>query len=87
MASADNLTAGTADDLAFRLAVSSQARSFFSHGLPPQAALWLAQLKQTYGGQVLFEHLYWPDEEVTFERPTITWAYRVKESSLEKKAA
>ena len=72
VASADNLTAGTSDDLAFRLAVSSQARSFLSHGLPPQAALWLAQLKQTYGGQVLLEHLYWPDEEVKFERPTIT---------------
>ena len=72
VASADNLTAGTSDDLAFRLAVSSQARTFLSHGLPPQAALWLAQLKQTYGGQVLLEQLYWPDEEVKFERLTIT---------------
>ena len=72
VASADNLTAGTSDDLAFRLAVSSQARSFLSHGLPPQAALWLAQLKQTYGGQVLLEHLYWSDEEVKFEKPSIT---------------
>ena len=72
VASADNLTAKTVDDLAFRLAVSSQARSFLSHGLPPQATLWLAQLKQTYGGQVLIEHLYWSDEEVKFEKPSIT---------------
>ena len=72
VASADNLAAGTSDDLVFRLAVSRQARSFLSHGLPPQAALWLARLKQSYGGQVLLEHLYWPDEEVKFERPTFT---------------
>ena len=72
VASADNLTAGISDDHAFRLAVSSQARFFLTHDLPPQAALWLAQLKQAYGGQVLLEHLYWPDEEVEFERPSIT---------------
>ena len=72
VSSADNLTVETSDDLAFRLAISSQARSFLSHGLPPQAALWLAQLKQTYGGQVLLEHLYWSDEEVKFEKPNIT---------------
>ena len=70
VASADNLTAEASNDLAFRLAVSSQARAYLDHGLPPQASLWLDQLKQVYGGQVLCEQLYWPEEDnAQLERP------------------
>jgi elongation factor P hydroxylase len=63
--SADNLAGEECDDLAFRLAVSAQARDYFTHGLPPQAALLLSQLKQTYKGQVTLDQLYWPEEQPT----------------------
>jgi elongation factor P hydroxylase len=63
--SADNLAGEECDDLAFRLAVSAQARGYFTHGLPPQAALLLSQLKQTYKGQVTLDQLYWPEEQPT----------------------
>ena len=61
--SADNLAGEECDDLAFRLAVSAQARDYFTHGLPPQAALLLSQLKQKYKGQVALDQLYWPEEQ------------------------
>ena len=63
VASADNLAAEATDDLVFRLAVSAQARAYLTHGLPPQAALLLAQLQQKFGGQVKLEQLYWPEEK------------------------
>jgi elongation factor P hydroxylase len=63
VASADNLAAEATDDLVFRLAVSAQARAYLTHGLPPQAALLLAQLQQKFGGQVRLEQLYWPEEK------------------------
>ena len=63
VASADNLAFEETDDLAFRLAVSAQARAYFSHGLPTQAALLLSRLQQTYGGQVVLDQLYWPEEK------------------------
>jgi elongation factor P hydroxylase len=63
VASADNLGGEACDDLAFRLAVSAQARAYFTQGLPPQAALLLAQLKQTYEGQLTLDQLYWPEEK------------------------
>ena len=62
VASADNLAGETCDDLAFRLAVAAQARAYFTHGLPSQAALLLSKLQQCYGGQVTLDQLYWPEE-------------------------
>ena len=63
VASADNLAAEAIDDLVFRLAVSAQARAYLTQGLPPQAAELLFQLQQTFGGQVMLEQLYWPEEK------------------------
>ena len=62
VASADNLAGEKGDDLAFRLLVSAQARSYFLNNLPPQAALLLSQLTLAYGGQVTLDQLYWPEE-------------------------
>jgi len=62
VASADNLAFEVHDDVAFRLAVSAQARAYFSHGLPTRAALLLSMLQQTFGGQVTLNKLYWPEE-------------------------
>jgi len=73
VASADNLAGEECDDLAFRLAVSAQARAYFSYGLPPQAALLFSQLQQAYGGQVALNQLYWAEEgadECTEDTPT-----------------
>lgn len=67
-ASADNLAAGACDDLAFRLAVSAQARAYLAHGLPHQAQLFLFQLQQTYAGQVTLEQLFWPEEKGAEEK-------------------
>ena len=58
VASADNLNGADCDDLAFRLAVSAQARAYFAHGLPPEARLLFLQLQQTYGGFVTLDKLY-----------------------------
>lgn len=65
VASADNLNGADGDDLAFRLAVSAQARAYFAHGLPPEARLLFLQLQQTYGGFVTLDKLYWPEERPT----------------------
>tara|TARA_B110000503_G_scaffold6818_1_gene9241 strand:+ start:1629 stop:2216 length:588 start_codon:yes stop_codon:yes gene_type:complete len=68
VASADNIAAETADDLSFRLAVSAQARAYLTHGLPPEAGLLLSQLQQNFGGQVMLEQLYWPEEKKPLKR-------------------
>ena len=57
VASANNLTSKVCDDLTFRLAVSAQARAYFTQGLPPQAQLFLVQLQKTYAGQMTLEQL------------------------------
>jgi len=62
VASADNLAGEECNDLAFRLAVSAQARAYMTHGLPSQAALIFSQLQQTYGGKAALDQLYWPEE-------------------------
>lgn len=67
VASADNLSGEVSSDLAFRLAVSAQARSYFQQGLPAQAAELFTKLKLVFGGNVSLEQLYWPEEQ-----PTIT---------------
>ena len=73
VASADNLAGEECNDLAFRLAVSAQARAYVTHGLPSQAALMFSQLQQTYGGKATLDQLYWPEEdadECTEDTPT-----------------
>jgi hypothetical protein len=62
IASADNLSGEASDDLAFRLAVSAQARSYVEQGLPIRAAQLVVQLTTVFGGQVDIEQLYWPEE-------------------------
>ena len=66
IASADNLAGEASDDLAFRLAVSAQARAYVAQGLPTRAAQLTEQLTAVFGGQVDIKQLYWPEEvEVT----------------------
>jgi len=62
VASADNLSGEQCDDVAFRLALSAQARCYLSNGLPDRAALLLLTLQRKFGGQVSLDQLYWLEE-------------------------
>jgi len=61
-ASADNLAGEESSDLAFRLAVSAQARYYVEHGLPHRAKAFALKLEQEFGGSITLNPLYWPEE-------------------------